>query len=114
MKSTYKSKIKSLVIAAILIIAGTVIVSANSGNKPKILELNSTSQIEVEYSVEDWMVNLTEWAPEQKMNTYEEVVESNIDIESWMLEANESNWNIEQDTEEEVVVEDWMLNLAKW
>ncbi len=108
MNSRYNSKIRYLIIATILIFVGTLMVTANPGNKTSNAVLSSTSQFEIEYSVENWMFNLNEWTSELED-------ESIIEIESWMLEANDNFWNTKQETEEEEFeVEEWMTNLAKW
>lgn len=111
MKTTYKSKIAHLILAAILIFAGTVLVTANTGNKPAELSMEFKVEAEADLSVENWMVNLNAWEASEEI-----IFEESIKIESWMLEANEYYWNAEQDInrEEDLQVEDWMTNLAVW
>lgn len=114
MKTTYKTKIKNLILAAILIFAGTLMVSANTSNKPSEFITNNSIQAEADYSLESWMLNLNEWSISSDY-TFEIELEQNMEIEQWMVNANESYWNKPQaDSEEDLEVEDWMTNLAKW
>lgn len=88
-------------------------VSANGiGNNS---DLTSTSSIEVEVSIEDWMVDLTDWSI-LNADLLEELNDLEIEVEQWMISASSVEWNTSNniDLEEEMAVEDWMINLKAW
>lgn len=46
----------------------------------------------------------------------EEALETEIEIEDWMLNANDEFWTKgkEENIEEEIEIEDWMIDLSYW
>lgn len=111
MKTTYNSKIAHLILATILIFAGAILVTANTGIKPVDLSNQFKLEAESDLLIENWMVNLNSWEASEKI-----ISEESIKIEDWMLDANEDYWKAKQEnaSEEDLRVEDWMSNLTKW
>lgn len=92
----------------VVLLLGTSISFA--GELPKLNPLNEVSE-EPDLKIENWMVNLSVW----KSNTavfYDVIDHDNeIEIESWMLNANYANWEYVE-LEKEFDLEDWMLNAS--
>jgi hypothetical protein len=81
--------------------------------------IHAISESNVEYSeldsetIEDWMMNPTEWKDNNVENLVEEVSfeEKEMILEDWMMKAN---WEDNSLIEEELQIEDWMTNPANW
>jgi hypothetical protein len=76
-------------------------------------EKDAMEEIQV---VEQWMSDLNAWNVDGSSTINFIVAENEFSIESWMLDANESNWNSDLvvDCEEELVLDNWMTDLSKW
>jgi hypothetical protein len=66
-------------------------------------------------TIESWMTNLEAWESNIDLSLSESL-ESELEMEAWMLEASNSVWNVENtvDNEIDLTVEPWMTDLDQW
>ena len=125
---------KTKIVAALLFLSVTfpafIVAAEPAGNKTiDDGSYNSyTSQ-----KVDSWMVDLSSWISESNTNLTEREEtfsvekwmlrpdlswgdssgESSIQLESWMIDIQYSDWNKNQ-TESKLILESWMYNLSSW
>lgn len=114
MKNTYRNTIVKN--AAIVII---ISLFSCTGLKAATSPANSLESIEISeeaIKVENWMSDLAEWNLAKLVITEKVETEDDIELEDWMLTADDQKWNLVQivDEEPEMEVEKWMTNLKKW
>jgi hypothetical protein len=78
--------------------------------KASELPASSEEAFETEQAVEDWMLNLSDWA--KKVDTFASKdsfeTETELEIEDWMIDPDHEIWDC---NEEEQEIEEWMCNV---
>lgn len=99
---------RSLIVAvvAVLISVAQIPAMANAEEASSISESEYTEENEME-RIESWMLEPNYWLPgkDEKLESAEDAME----LESWMLLADEDDWLVEAE-EEEIELEEWMWN----
>jgi hypothetical protein len=122
--------------AAILIV-GFLLINSGLANETNLKTNIANTEISVDkesnIKIEGWMTDLSYW-PEvnNKINETNTIsakyavilsdevsFEEAIELEEWMTDAGNNNWNAEYiatsiDSEEEMTIENWMVDLAEW
>jgi hypothetical protein len=116
MKATYTMTGKILVIFISLGMLLHLNSYANGNDKSEAINTSYENAIEIdnEVEVEEWMMNLDLWTGNP---SDVDVVEEEMNIEGWMINAGENHWDIsssEEINEPEIEVENWMTDLSKW
>lgn len=125
---------KTKIVASLLFLSVTfpaIIMAAEPAGDNTIVDEGYNSA--TSHKVDSWMVDLSSWVSGSKTNLTEreEAVsvekwmvrpdrswgdsygESSIQLESWMIDIQHSNWDKEQ-AEPELILESWMYDLASW
>lgn len=67
--------------------------SAIAGDNPSKENINrSSGETESEIKLETWMMDLSKWFSNIAINLEEEIYEEEIILENWMTNANDSTW----------------------
>lgn len=93
----------------------SILASANATNKTNLETTNELADaVELEIEIEYTMADIELWANELKVDL--DYIESEIELENWMLTADEKNWEVskKEEKEPEVLIEKWMFDLRKW
>lgn len=114
MKATYTMTGKILIILVSLGMLLHLNTYANSNDRSESIDSSKENVFELESDavVEEWMTNLDFWTGNPS-----DVVEEEMSIEGWMIDAGDSHWDIsttEEINEPEIEVESWMTDLSKW
>jgi hypothetical protein len=64
-----------------------------------------------EETLEDWMMNPSEWKITEPVIKEDNFKEVEMILEDWMMKAN---WSNNSQMEEELQIEDWMTNPQTW
>jgi hypothetical protein len=129
-KLTMTRRLLTLSLVMLLAPALTVFaVTPNELSRPdstKVLQENSDvayvdAYYELFYSPSDDLIvsasytTLSAEAKETKVFHLMEVMEDEIILEDWMMNASHSSWNIvNTDCEDEIELEEWMTDLSQW
>jgi hypothetical protein len=76
---------------------------------------NITNESSIETNeVKDWILNPGSWTEVclSEKNQNQEVVEAEIPLEDWMLDAESKTWSTS--TEQDILVEGWMEDPSSW
>ena len=116
MKTTYKIAFRVYTLALVVLFLSVGSLTANE-NKTSKIHPEIKIEKELDIKLENWMMDLSEWKVE--VSESNELVEPEIEVEEWMLNAgydklNKKSTFSEVETEEEIEIEDWMINPAKW
>jgi hypothetical protein len=127
----------TIAIQAAILITGYLLINAGLANEASLNKSEVSNYLvtetELEPITENWMIDLKYWpvekvsinkAEHKRVNSgyallHKTEKEHDMLIEEWMIDADNSLWKSKNeilpvDSEEDIQLEDWMLNLNDW